>query len=129
MMGPNSLPDLSTLYKLVPNPTLAAGVKAYCNALLSASAGLRAVSALAANSVEFNRDDYGGFNYERKQLISMFKRSAKNAIVWGGDLHDSFAWVLYEGLANQTGNAVAVNIGGPAVTSAGLAPLLLPALV
>lgn len=126
MMGPNVLPDLSTLYKQAPSPAAAGAVKVYMDTILQLSATFRAIVALSVNNLEHNRDDFGGFNYERAKLIDIFKRTANNPIVWGGDLHDSFAWVLFEG-GNITGTPVTVNIGGPAVTSAGLAPLILPA--
>lgn len=45
----------------------------------------------------------------------------------GGDLHDSFAWTLYED-GNFTGNPVAVNLGITGVTCPGWGPGLYPFL-
>ena len=48
--------------------------------------------------------------------MNMFKEHTANAIVLGGDLHNSFAWTLMDA-GGQTGEPVAVNLGTTSVTS------------
>lgn len=61
---------------------------------------------------------------ERAAILDIAQQNANNPIILGGDLHDSFAWTLYEG-GSFTGEPVAVNLGAPGVTSPGWAPPLI----
>jgi len=84
--------------------------------LASSSAGLfRAAAAMANTQTTWNRDDWNSFGHERAQILDVCKNDANNTIILGGDLHDSWAWTLYEG-GNMTGTPVAVNLGALGVT-------------
>lgn len=75
----------------------------------------------------WNPDDFNGFGAERAAILDMAKEYANNPIILGGDLHDSFAWTLYD-KGNMTGDPVAVNLGVTGVTSPGWGPGLYPFL-
>jgi len=128
MMGPNVPPNMYTMSANAPTESQA-DVQTYMEGLLaSSSAGLfRAAAAMANTQTTWNRDDWNGFGHERAQILDVCKNDANNAIILGGDLHDSWAWTLYEG-GNMTGTPVAVNLGAPGVTSPGWGPYLYPAI-
>jgi PhoD-like phosphatase len=77
---------------------------------------LRAVYLGSLTNTPWNRDDFGGFAHEQKQILKMFNESTLNPIVLAGDLHDSYAWQLYEG-GQLNGTPAAVNLVCPGVTS------------
>ena len=76
----------------------------------------RALSAMALTNVPWNRDDYSGFANEQRKILAAFKEVAVNPIVLAGDLHDGYAWQLYEDGAVD-GTPSAVNLVCPGVTS------------
>jgi alkaline phosphatase D len=67
----------------------------------------------------------GGFSAERAAIIDVAKNNANNAIILAGDVHDGWAWTLYDGGVVGPGEPVAVNLVCPAVTSPGWGPLVL----
>jgi PhoD-like phosphatase len=128
MMGHYILPEPSLFYLATPSDGNETLVKGYFEALMAipdTGATLRVLQALAVSDVEWNEDDFSGFHYERSKILEVVKKYANNAIILGGDLHDSFAWVLFEG-GGSSGEPVAVNLGGPGVTSPGFGPLFAP---
>ena len=51
-------------------------------------------------------------------ILDICKESANNCIILGGDLHDAWAWQLYEG-GEIDGTPVAINLGTSGVSSPG----------
>jgi hypothetical protein len=87
---------------------------------------IRAICAQSLTSTPWNRDDFGGFAHEQRQILAMFKEATNNPVVLAGDLHDSYAWTLYEG-GEIDGIPSAVNLVAPGVTSPGWGPAVYPA--
>ena len=94
-----------------------------------AAAPGRVLVAMAQTKTPLNSDDFNGFGVERAEILKIAKENTNNPIILGGDLHDSWAWKLFEG-GNITGTPVAVNLGCPGVSSPGfgaaVSPFLLP---
>jgi PhoD-like phosphatase len=123
-------PNLNRASQLFNNATIAAIVQQYVNGVFNSSAGTtaRILVAMDQTSTPWNSDDFNGFGVERAKMLEITKNDANNAIMIGGDLHDSWAWTMYEG-GNKTGPApVAVNLGCPGVSSPGWGPALFPVL-
>lgn len=120
-MGPNVPLNPNTLWQYA-SPDKQEDVKSTMDDLLNGAVvgePLWIITAMAVTMTPWNRDDYNGFAHERSQILTAFQNYANNAVVLGGDLHDSWVWQLYEG-GNQTGvKPVAINLGGPAVSSPG----------
>jgi phosphodiesterase/alkaline phosphatase D-like protein len=97
-------PDLSAASQLFSNATVAATVAAYMNNILVGAGGgtTRALVAMAQTSTPWNSDDFNGFGVERAKILNMVKTDSNNPILLGGDLHDSWAWTMYEG-GNKSG--------------------------
>ena len=127
VMAPHFAPDLSKASLLFSNASVAATVAAYMNNILLNNPTTRALVAMAQTSTPWNSDDFNGFGVERKKILDMVKTDSNNPIMLGGDLHDSWAWTMYEG-GNKSGTPVAVNLGCPGVTSPGWGGFLGPAL-
>jgi hypothetical protein len=110
--------DYSAVDAFVEDPTEAAAVKAFTDALYTAEAStfFRALSAEAFTSTPWNRDDFGGFAIEQRLILDMLKANTNNPIVLAGDLHDGYAWTLYED-GEVDGTPTAVNLICPGVTS------------
>ena len=110
--------DYYKMWDLVDDPVIAAAVKNATDAVFASntSAFLRSLSAMALTDVPWNRDDYSGFANEQRQILSAFKEVSRNPIVLAGDLHDGYAWQLYENGA-LNGTPCAVNLVCPGVTS------------
>lgn len=100
------------------DPADAPAVAAIAEAIYSsdASAFLRALTAQSITATPWNRDDFSGFAHEQKKILNVFKSVANNPIVLAGDLHDGYAWQLFEGGA-VNGTPCAVNLVCPGVTS------------
>lgn len=128
-MAPHIGPNLLLSPRLISNPFTRVLVRAYIFILLrSKPAGLaRALVAMAQNEIPFNADDFNGFGAERAAILKIAKENSTNPIILGGDLHDSWAWILHEG-GNITGTPVAVNLGCPGVTSPGFGAAAYPLL-
>lgn len=124
MMGPQKAINLNSFADYAP-PEVAPSVKAYTDAVLAdpGSFVFRAAVAMDLTDTPYNRDGFDGFAYERAKLIDGFMQNTNNPIVLGGDLHDSWAWTLYEG-GNMEGQPAAVNLGCPGVTSPGWGPVV-----
>merc|ERR1719361_108803 len=84
-------------------------------------------------NVPWYRDGWEGFSYERAQLYEIFKNYANNVLYLAGDLHDPYAWSLYEGGTgfglNDGTEPIAVNFGADATTSNGWYRSLWPMFV
>lgn len=86
---------------------------------------LRAVYMGSLSNTPWGRDDFSGYAHEQKAILKMLNETTLNPIVLGGDLHDSYAWQLYEdGLMN--GTPTAVNLICPGVTSPYVTPEIYP---
>lgn len=79
---------------------------------------LRGLVAMSITKVPLNADGWDGFPHERALLLDGLRSKTNNAIVLGGDSHDSWAYNLYED-GKMEGEKVAVNLNAPAVTSGG----------
>lgn len=110
--------DYSRIADFVDDPDLAPAVEVIADAIYSsnASAFLRALTAQSITSTPWNRDDFSGFAHEQRKILEVFKSVATNPIVLAGDLHDGYAWQLFEGGA-VNGTPCAVNLVCPGVTS------------
>ena len=119
MMGPHVGPNFDKYSKLV-DPTVAPVVQLYTDTVLAdpSSFVIRALVAMANTKTPWNLDGFDGFAHERSKLIEGFAQHTNNPIVLGGDLHDSWAWTLYDH-GNMDGEPRAVNLGCPGVTSPG----------
>jgi hypothetical protein len=98
-------------------------VGAFVDNLFTSASGtfIRTLSAQAFTDTPWNNDDFGGFAIEQREILSILKENSNNAIILAGDLHDSYAWTLYEDGAVD-GEPCAVNLVCPAVTSPGWGP-------
>lgn len=121
MVGPYMLPDVRVFPEVV-GPALEPVFAQYLDTLFSIPEGgaARAVSALAEFQVPSNRDSFVGFSSETVAILDIAK-NANNMVILGGDVHDSYAWILYEEYELE-GTPVAVNLVCPGVTSNGLGP-------
>lgn len=127
LLGPNVIANPATLWEVVPE-SYQQDVKSAMDKLLGTSLFLRIITAMAVTMTPWNRDDFNGFAHQRARILASFAKHANNAIVLGGDLHDSWGWVLREedggnGDDNTTAvppPPVAVNIGAPGVTAPGI---------
>mmetsp|Transcript_7305 Transcript_7305/g.13864 ORF Transcript_7305/g.13864 Transcript_7305/m.13864 type:complete len:198 (-) Transcript_7305:493-1086(-) len=124
MMGPQKAINMYTFADYAP-PGAAPFVKAYTDAVLADPGAFvfRAAVAMDLTATPYNRDGFDGFAYERSKILDGFVQHTNNPIVLGGDLHDSWAWTLYEG-GRMSGKPVAVNLGCPGVTSPGWGPVV-----
>lgn len=118
MMGPQKAPDITGAERFVTEGSEELG--AYIDGALQSggSAFFRSVHAMNVHQVPWNPDGFDGFSVERAAILDMVKGCTRNGVILGGDLHDSWAWTLYEGGALE-GEPVAVNLGAPGVTSPG----------
>lgn len=128
MVGPFILPDIR-LFPGVVADMYKPAFEQYLDTLLPSSSGVqaRAVAAAAEGKVPSNRDSFAGFSAETVKILEIARDTAKNMVILGGDVHDSYAWTIYEDY-NQTGTPIAVNLVCPGVTSNGLGPAYFAAL-
>jgi hypothetical protein len=117
-MGPANTPDFFTIHNLVEDATQASQVRELYDGLISAVGFFGGASAMAMTGTFWNYDDFNGFGVERAAILDMLKENTNNPIILAGDLHDSYAWTMYEGGANE-GTPCAVNLVCPGVTSPG----------
>jgi alkaline phosphatase D len=77
---------------------IAGPVQQYCDAVLGSDAGglFRAAAAMEIYKFPWNSDDFGGFAVERAAILEVAKNYANNPVVLAGDVHDSWAYTLYE---------------------------------
>ena len=110
--------DYSQIHQFVTDTTVAEQVQNYTEALYAAESStfLRALTAEALTSTPWNRDDFSGFAHEQRLILQMLKDVTANPIILAGDLHDGYAWQLYENGAVD-GTPCAVNLVCPSVTS------------
>jgi alkaline phosphatase D len=95
----------------------------FVDALFSADSGtfVRTLAAQAFTDTPWNNDDFGGFAMEQREILRILKENSNNPIILAGDLHDSYAWTVYEDGAVD-GEPCAVNLVCPGVTSPGWGP-------
>ena len=127
MMGPSVPPNMDAMAQFARDDAAAEAVEAVSDAVLASEGGglFRAAVAMALTKTPWNSDDYNGFGHERKMILDIFRDSANNGIILGGDLHDNWAWQMYEGGAFE-GTPVAINLGAPGVASPGWGPFFTP---
>ncbi|MDB9706920.1 alkaline phosphatase D family protein [Porticoccaceae bacterium] len=77
---------------------------------------LEMMQVLAPDQLPFNLDAWDGYAACRDRVFSSFAEHGTNPVVLGGDTHNAWA----SNLADSNGQAVAVEIGTPAVNSPGL---------
>ena len=77
---------------------------------------LEMMQLLAPDQLPFNLDAWDGYAVCRDRVLTSFAEQATNPIVLAGDTHNAWAF----NLADSKGQAVAVEIGTPAVNSPGL---------
>ncbi|CAE8623478.1 unnamed protein product [Polarella glacialis] len=118
MVGPQATPNFAALPDVV-GAALKPSAQAIVDGLHNALAFARQCTAGAMFEVPWNSDGFDGFSYERGLILESFKQHTNNPIVLGGDLHDSWAWTLFDGGVAQSGTPVAVNLGAPGVTAPG----------
>jgi len=120
MVGPYVLPDLSQIYMEAPTDELAHSIKVFVDNFLPTLGGViyRLAAMLASQNIPHYLDDFSGYPAERRKLIKMFKTSANNVIVLGGDIHSALAFVLTDDTADN--KPVAVNVGCTSVSAPGL---------
>jgi hypothetical protein len=125
MMGPNKALNLARCSEVISNATLAAAVQQYCDGVLASASGafFRSLTAMDIFDIPWNADDFNGYGVERAAILDMVQTSANNAVILGGDLHDSWAWQLYD-KGEMSGKPVAINLGCPGVTSPGWGPFV-----
>lgn len=128
MMGPFVPPDLQLVPQFAPNDEAAALVQQVVDAVLGAENGglFREAAVMASFGTPWNMDDYNGFGHERAKILDIFRDSANNGIILGGDLHDNWAWQMYESGAFNNADPVAINLGAPGVASPGWGPVVKP---
>lgn len=116
MMGPHVPPNIDDFQEFV-DPEVAPYVKDYTDAVLGSAGGyfMRAMLAMAETGSPWNLDGWDGYAHERAEVIEELHKTTNNPIILGGDLHDSWAWTLYE-RGEQKGTPRAVNLGCPGVS-------------
>jgi alkaline phosphatase D len=77
---------------------------------------LEMMQVLAPDQLPYNLDAWDGYAACRDRVFSSFAEHGTNPVVLGGDTHNAWAF----NLADSNGQAVAVEIGTPAVNSPGL---------
>ncbi len=82
-------------------------------------------SALTDQGFYINLDAWDGYPSERSDLLAYIgDNQIKNVVVWTGDIHNCYAGVLRPDFSNVSSPAVAVEVVGGSVSSAGLYELL-----
>lgn len=129
VMAPQLAVNFDRAQEWVEDPATSILVKEYMDELLlrPISIFFRILVAMDQHQVGWNPDDFNGFGVERAAILDIARENANNPIILGGDLHDSFASILYD-KGNFTGEPVAVNLGITGVTSPGWGPGLYPFL-
>jgi alkaline phosphatase D len=120
VLAPQIPPSFLYCGQAVPS-ALSASVQAYCDGVLGAAAAgfFRAAVAMQKYGQPWNSDDFGGFAVERAAIVEVAKDNAINPIILAGDVHDGWAWKIYDGGVVGPGKPVAVNLVCPGVTSPG----------
>jgi phosphodiesterase/alkaline phosphatase D-like protein len=99
-MAPSVPPDFSRMWEVAPAGSQDAVKAIMDNFLKSSSAGFfRAATAMGKFNVPWNADDFSGHANERTWLLEMFNKSANNAFVLSGDVHDGWLWTMYKGVS------------------------------
>jgi alkaline phosphatase D len=110
--------DYTSMSTLIDNAEVAAQVQNFTEMIHSDPASVfpRSLYALSSTMTPWNRDDYSGFAFEQRNILNMFADVTNNPVVLAGDLHDAYAWQLYED-GQTSGTPVAVNLVVQSVTS------------
>lgn len=116
MMGLTVVPDISQLYLDAPTEELAQTIKSFVDGFLPSFGAIayRLAAVLASQNIPFLLEDFGGFLVERRRLIKMFRNSANNVIVLGGDIHSAFGFVLND---DSDDKPIAINVGATSVSA------------
>jgi len=119
--------SLSRLAEFANDTSAASLIQNYVDFVFSvpAAAPYRALVAMDVFQIPWSTDDYSAATFERDMVLEIASQT-NNPIILSGDVHDAWAWVLYEN-GNKTDTPVAVNLVAPAVTSPGIANSLRPA--
>ena len=125
VVGPSKGPNFARLGEFA-NPAVAPFVQDYADAVLQSPAAtfVRALVAMDIFDSPWNPDDFAGVTVERAKVLEVAAR-ANNPVILSGDVHDSWAWTLYQGGA-MSGTPVATNVVAPGVTSPGWGPAVAP---
>ncbi|KAL7536969.1 hypothetical protein ACHAXR_007512 [Thalassiosira sp. AJA248-18] len=140
MMAEFITPCLANFYSYFPTspPELQPAVQQIMNGILSIPSVdtpeslnafiLRAACAMSITETPYGFGDWNGYSVERKKVLEVLKQNASNPIVLFGDSHDS--WVQQMDLDGRLdGESIAINIGGPAVSSRGVGDQLQPLML
>ena len=126
VVGPSIGPNVARLGETYSNASAAPLIQAYVDAVLPfpPASFARALVAMEIFQQPWNPDDFAGVTVERAKVLEVAAR-ANNPVILSGDVHDAWAWTLYEGGA-LSGTPVAANLVTPGVTSPGWGSAVAP---
>jgi len=121
-LGPAVKANFFTLADLVEDPDQADQVRDFTD-LLKGSSFFRRYVAATLQLIPWNRDGHPGFAHEKAMIMDILKEHTNNPVTLSGDLHDHYAWTLYD-KGHSTGEPTAINLVAGGVTSPGWGPFL-----
>ena len=87
---------LDKLHEYIEDPGKKAALQAVMMDGLSqpGNAFPRTMAAMCQTKTSWNSDEWSGVSMQRAQILSMAERYANNFVVLGGDVHDSWSYVM-----------------------------------